>query len=351
MNFLLTLDYELFGNGSGDVFHDIIEPTEKLLAVARKYGVKFTVFFEVVEYWKLKEEWEKGNNMGYASNPVLAMESQIIQMAQEGHDIQLHIHPQWVDAKFEDGSWRVNLEEWRLSSFRGGKKEKIEELLLKGKNTLEQLLQPVAPSYSCVALRAGGYNAQPSETIVKAIKTVGLKADLSVYPGGYETGTLSNYDYRGIDPALSLWYVRNKLEEPANEGEIIEIPIVAYPMRRYSKFLTLSRIKKLISHFGNARQSLGAKTQNHPTSPRESRIKRLLRYFIGWEAQTWDFCLFSKSQHRKFLQTVKDSNRSVVVLVGHPKSLVSTKPLEYLLDRLVNEKSLTCNQVVNAKLD
>ena len=38
-NILLTLDYELFGNGNGDVFKHIIEPTNILLALAEKYNL------------------------------------------------------------------------------------------------------------------------------------------------------------------------------------------------------------------------------------------------------------------------------------------------------------------------
>ena len=71
---LLTLDYELFGDGSGDVFKHIVEPTNSVLEVAERYGAKITVFFEVVEYWRLKQEWESGNHMGYDNNPVEAME-------------------------------------------------------------------------------------------------------------------------------------------------------------------------------------------------------------------------------------------------------------------------------------
>ena len=56
---IFTLDYELYGNGSGNVFTHIIEPTNKILEIADKYNAKITFFFEVVEYWKLKEEWEK----------------------------------------------------------------------------------------------------------------------------------------------------------------------------------------------------------------------------------------------------------------------------------------------------
>lgn len=50
---LFTLDYELYGNGSGDVFKHIIEPTDKILGIVEKYNAKLTIFFEVIEYWKI----------------------------------------------------------------------------------------------------------------------------------------------------------------------------------------------------------------------------------------------------------------------------------------------------------
>ena len=54
----LTLDYELYGNGSGDVFKNIIEPTNQILSILHKHNIHISIFLEVVEYWKLKEEWE-----------------------------------------------------------------------------------------------------------------------------------------------------------------------------------------------------------------------------------------------------------------------------------------------------
>ena len=100
MDIALTLDYELFGNGSGDMFEDVIYPTEEILTIYDKTNVKSTIFFEVVEYWKLREAWDAGNKMGYKKDPALAMKDQIIKAFQKGHDIQLHIHPQWLNAKY-----------------------------------------------------------------------------------------------------------------------------------------------------------------------------------------------------------------------------------------------------------
>lgn len=198
-NIILTLDYELYGNGSGNVFRHIIEPTEKILSIAERYNVKITIFFEVIEYWKLKEEWEKGNRMGYDRNPVVAMENQLKQAYAKGHDIQLHLHPQWVDAVWEKDGWKVNLNKWRLGDYEGSGDNSLRSLLKRGKDTIERL---IGDNYQCEVLRAGGYNIQPSETLIKAMRQVGLRADSSIYPGGKETGSLSRYDYSMVKDNL-----------------------------------------------------------------------------------------------------------------------------------------------------
>ena len=65
---ILTLDYELYGNGQGDIFRQIVEPTDRILKIAKRHNAHLTIFLEVVEYWRLKEEWERGNTMGYTGN-------------------------------------------------------------------------------------------------------------------------------------------------------------------------------------------------------------------------------------------------------------------------------------------
>lgn len=44
---LLTLDYELYGNGSGDVFKHMIEPTNRILEIAQKYNLRLTFFLRL----------------------------------------------------------------------------------------------------------------------------------------------------------------------------------------------------------------------------------------------------------------------------------------------------------------
>lgn len=323
-----TLDYELYGNGSGDVFKHIIEPTDKILGIVGKYNAKLTIFFEVVEYWRLKEEWDKGNRMGYEQNPIEAMELQLKKAYQLGHDIQLHLHPQWVDAQWINSCWTVNLDNWRLGNYQKEGEYSLEGLLAKGKRTIEKIVRSIDEGYCCTILRAGGYNIQPSDEIVKAMRKVGLKADSSIYPGGKETGLLSNYDYSSIPIDASPWEVGSRLEEQGDSG-VYEFPIVAFPILRIFKYLNIERIMSLWQNKQSAKQAFEAKISGDVKNNKLQKIK----YFFEKEYQTWDFCLFSPSLHKRFLSQIAHQDKTTFILVGHPKSLVSTRGFEYLLKK------------------
>lgn len=324
---VLTLDYELYGNGSGNVFSHIIEPTNILLDIAQKHGVHFTFFFEVIEYWKLKEEWEKGNTMGYTKNPILAIEEQLCRAYCMGHDIQLHLHPQWIDAYFENQLWHVNNKEWKLGTYCRSGELSLENLLKKGKSTIAKILSPVCSDYHCIALRAGGYNVQPSMDIVRAMLQTGIYVDSSIYPGGKESGTLSVYDYTSIAPDKEYWHTNDRLETEGN-GKIIELPIVAFPISRIAKYASTDRIKSFLQNKKSAKETFDSKTGGE-----KSTLWKKFSFFLEKECQTWDFCLFSTFLHNKFLHQIERQNRKIAVLVGHPKSFITSKGLEYLLNK------------------
>lgn len=330
---LFTLDYELYGNGSGDVFEHIIRPTDAILAIAERHNAKLTIFFEVVEYWRLKEQWEAGNRMGYASDPIEAMEEQVREAYRKGHDVQLHLHPQWINAEWENGRWMVDNSYWRLSSL---PEEQLIPLFTKGKETLEGIIGD--PHYRCHVLRAGGYNIQPSAAIVRAMRKCGLTVDSSVYPGAYEQGSLSRYDYRAVPSDLGQWYCADSLEETHGEPtDITELPIVAFPVLRLQKYLSVDRLRAIWRNRRSASESFASKTATGGGA--KSSLLGKIAFFFGHEAQTWDYCLFSSAMHRSFLKQVRrQEQRRVFVLVGHPKSLVSGHGLEYLLRKAEKEE-------------
>ena len=337
MKLILTFDYELFGDGTGDIFTHMIEPTNTILNMCDDHGIKTTLFFEMLEYIHLKEEWNKSNRMGYTRNPIEAIEHQIKQAATNGHDIQLHIHPQWYNATFKDGKWELDFTHWRLGGFRASHKYGVKELISECKTELEKLIIPVKPDYKCIALRAGGYNIMPSDEVYKAMCQVGLTVDSSVYPGGYEIGNLSNYDYRNVSNEFNCWWASQAdIRIPSKEQkEILEVPIFALPVSRWKRILTVSKIKALLyqqqmSISFVAKEKVGAKS-----------FPQKVKFMLGKEASTWDVCMFSKTLHKKYFHYIEkelSGKRDTFVLIGHPKSLKDEKLFRHFLEMIQSKQ-------------
>lgn len=334
---ILTFDYELFGDGSGNVFTHIIEPTNKILDICNKHNIKTTVFFEVLEYMKLKEEWDKGNTMGYSVNPIEAIEKQIQHAALLGHDIQLHIHPQWHNAKYVNDKWVLDFSNWRLGDFQSKLNYGIYELIENSKAMIEALIKPVLPNYRCIGLRAGGYNIMPSKSVYAAMKSLNMKYDSSVYPGGYEVGSLSKYDYRKVPSCLDHWWANsNDIRMSSDvEKEVLEIPIFALPFPRWQRLLTVAKLKSIVFRHKNAISSV---TQEKVG---KNRFLDKIRFLKETEASTWDVCMFPKFLHKKFFNHIEKSlagERDSYVLIGHPKSLQDENNFESFI-KIANSRS------------
>ena len=335
-NLILTFDYELFGDGSGDVFRHMIEPTEKILHLCEQYGIRVTIFFEALEFIKLKEEWDRGNKMGYSVNPVGAIEKQIQGAILSGHDIQLHVHPQWIKARYTDGSWQVDNTNWSLGTFSSSEGETIKDVLLAGKRAVEAIVNPVMPQYKCKILRAGYYNIMPSTEIFSAMQELGLKADSSVYPGGFENSMVQKYDFRSVSPESGRWWAAaDDIRVGSEAEEILELPVFALPVPVWRRLLTKSRIRSLLLRkarplSSGAMEKLGSKTL----------VQKLL-YLVKREATPWDVCMFPESLNKKYFRYVEKrlaGIRSTFVLIGHPKSLSDERVFASFLRIAFNRK-------------
>lgn len=330
MEVAITLDYELFGNGDGDVIKDIIEPTDKFLEICHEFNINITIFFEVVEYWKLKEKYESGYNMGYSTNPADLMSSQIKKAYKFGHDIQLHVHPQWLDAEYINNKWKVNNNLWRLSDLPELPNEDINHglyfIFSRGKETLEDLIKTIDPNYTCQILRAGGFNVFPSANIARSMRKTGLLADSSVYAGGYSNSTKRLYDYRSIPNTIQCWSTFNdNLLDWKNEGTstsdipIYEFPIFAKQMRKYERY-DLHRLKNKFTKRSSIRT-------NFEQVEETIVCNRNIKQFFEYEAVTFDYCLLSYQKQIKFIKNAAEIfnfNKNVgspFTLIGHSKEL------------------------------
>ena len=115
MNIYITLDYELFfGKSSGTLDNSIIKPTEELLEIIDSLNIKANFFVDAGylvnlemlsnEHPQLKKDYQK-------------VTQQIKKLAQDGHSIELHIHPHWEDSYYDGNNWIFDTKRYKLSDF------------------------------------------------------------------------------------------------------------------------------------------------------------------------------------------------------------------------------------------
>ena len=102
---ILSYDYELFfGDRSGTVQKSLIEPTNQLLDAMDSVGFKgnFFIDWQMIKYLSMEDD-------NRCKQDYDAIVNQLKDIVHRGHRIELHIHPHWVDAKYNgDGTWNFN---------------------------------------------------------------------------------------------------------------------------------------------------------------------------------------------------------------------------------------------------
>lgn len=192
-------DWELSGNGSGDIAELQFHPMRELVKIYNSAGVRGSFNAEMMqqltfrqlqsaqpELKKLADEWD----------------AIVVETYKQGHDIQLHIHPQWSKAEYVNGQWRLD-GDWSILNY-----ERVEayRMLLAGREYLENLLRPVDPAYRCLSFRAGAWCIAPSPHMLELLVELGIVFDMSIVGDlHYETRNI-NLDYRDCDESFVPYY-------------------------------------------------------------------------------------------------------------------------------------------------
>jgi len=338
---VLSLDYEVFGNGSGDVRRDMVEPTQRLLALCNEYGAKLSIMFEVGEYWAMREAEQRGLlDLGYS--PTQQIEEQIRQAARDGHDVQLHLHPWWMGAAFADGGWQLHPEYRQITDLpRGmgtdGDLLSIAGALYQGKRTLEALVKPVCPEYSCLVYRAAEFWGQPSRELIAGMKKVGLVADSSVVRGMRQTDPVPT-DYRKAKSAVGYWWTdTDDISQSGPVGEqIIEFPVYS-ALKPYICNFKWTKLRATLKR----RQTEKADTNGHGmVEARQSTesLENVLKKLMSLHPMKYDFCKLSARDMIRGLRAARQADQSMgnglgtpVVMLGHSKDFWNDRNLETFL--------------------
>ncbi len=112
---VLSVDHEIFGNGPLDMRRHIVEPAERMARISEKFGMVLTVFFEFEEYLVFERE-RKALMATWGYDPAEESRAQPIDQIKRGHDLQLHLHPEWVGSRFDGGRWILRSEQPTVDS-------------------------------------------------------------------------------------------------------------------------------------------------------------------------------------------------------------------------------------------
>jgi hypothetical protein len=239
-NVLFTLDYEIHGSGMGSPRELMVEPTARMLRQFDRHGAKLTILADVAEILKFKEYLEEHGQDRFGYEEVA---EQLRTAVATGHDVQLHLHSAYFKGRWdeEQGLWRQDYGEYDLARLG---RERLDELIGRGRDFLEQLLRPVKPDYRCFAFRAANWSMHPSPDIVGALVDQGFTVDTSVFKHG-RYDELVHFDYTYAHSDLVPWPV-----DPSDvchrdaAGRLFEFPIYC-ELQPIWTFLTVNRVYRV----------------------------------------------------------------------------------------------------------
>lgn len=319
LHILFTSDYEIHGNGDGSPLELMVAPTQRMLDHFEPHGAKLTIMADVAEILKFKEYQEQTGRDDYH---YAAIAAQLQDAIRRGHDVQLHLHASYFNARHEGGRW---LQDWSEYDFAGLPPARLSEVVRVGRDFLTALLRPVDASYECLAFRAANWSMSPSRNVVRALVENGIQIDTSVFKYGRREGIVS-FDYSNAHSHFAAWPVdENDICRRDDLGRLLEIPI--YSERRWiGAFLTLNRIyRALVSRahrFPGASGGLESGGHRSP-QPAASRLRKLslLTSRHAWKAD------FNQCTGRQLIGALRRASRQLesrdqqecFVLIGHSK--------------------------------
>lgn len=313
MNILLTFDYELFfGADSGTVEKCMLEPTNDLLRIAEGKDVHYT-FFVDVGYLIASE------NVSELSNERYTVLEQLADIRSKGHDIQLHIHPHWEKASYENGSWSLHADShYRLNNF---ELEEAKSILRKYKSKLEEYIGGKVSVF-----RAGGWCIQPFEPLAETFKEIGLVYDSSVIAGFRMVTDQYAVDFSNVDSDAEYRFSKDvTLVDP--NGFMTEFPITSF---RYSPLFFWVLYLKGKLNKGDHRMIGDGTYISHGSK----KWQQLLSYTTGHLSTDGYYAVKLEAG----LESVQNLGLDKMITIGHPKgnTKYSIRLLEEFIDNNVS---------------
>jgi hypothetical protein len=221
---LFSFDYELFlGSNSGSVNECLIQPTKKLLKILKAYNVSGIFFVDTIYLLRLKEQ--------SAISPIAAKDfnnivNQLRELKQAGGYLFTHLHPHWIDARYEEATntWSLtDKSKYRFSVLNESDRQHYFGASIK---LLAEILNTEDASM-LNAYRAGGWSITPFSDFKECFLQNKIRYDFTVIPGKYLVSDAQRFDFRGAPEKIKYSFNDDICKEEPG-GRFIQFPVSVY---------------------------------------------------------------------------------------------------------------------------
>jgi len=207
---IFTLDYEVYGDGSGTLSDLVLTPADALKRLFDQYNVPFVLFVEAAEFQAIEAAGEDA--------AIGAVKAQVQAFYEQGIEIGLHMHPWWYRAARLNDRWALDYSRYNICDL-------PETLVAPMLDDLLCYLRTLVDDYRFVPIahRAGHLLFDRCEVVAPLLASRGIKIDSSVYKGGFWQE--QHLDYRGATKNGYFWTFRDSSVVPDTNGHLLEIPV------------------------------------------------------------------------------------------------------------------------------
>lgn len=308
MEVFFTFDYEMFlGPETGSVENCLLRPTEKLMDIAKRHKVHFVFFVDVLYLLKMRELADKCPKLkeDYAN-----VYGQLQMLQKEGHDLQLHIHPQWYYSEYDtkNEKWLLDYNHYKLDDCAV---DDVEWMFNEGVSFLKSIKGDRPICY-----RAGGYSFPQRSELIAVIRKNGITKDSSVLMGEKADTEFQMYDYSSVNHSCTYTF-SDCIKKNDVKGCFEEYPIATKTIWRYKKSIVDRFVCKKEGNsmivYGDG-QGIGALRSTRGKVDRglgSIMEKTLIKASVDNGNATWISYIVRNMRKKK---------SPLIVLIGHPKN-------------------------------
>jgi len=336
----LTHDWELRGDGSGDIEKIQFAPLRRLLEIYQKAGARTTFLPDVMQQIRFRGLQDEHAELKRAAD---SWDEHAREAMRLGHDVQLHLHSQWSNAGYDNGQWHLR-GDWSLINY---DRDSTKSMISDCQSYLENVLRPVDPEYRCVAFRASALALAPSAHLLSSLAALGIEIDVSVAGGVYLNNDTLQLDYRTCEETFLPYYPQM---DDARRISSQREPIVCVPLNHFygsRRLVTKQNLALAKARLSNPEKTTAGVARLDSQSTGLARVyEKLIAPAIKRKHFVSDTSRLNYPLMREMLASIRQRARDSglakvpVVLTNHPKDIRDWVGLERFVGEVADAPDL-----------